>query len=121
MFDGFRWRRRLSDVFDLLLTDRGLLLAGAIRELAKLDGRRKSAETTLTSMPEEVAEREIRKLERIRKLASRNQRLLTAYLAGARRAAERLKAIAEAERDMGAYRRDGSRIKGGEVKRSWRA
>lgn len=107
MFDEFLWRRRLGDVRSLLETEKDLLLAGAISELASLDERRAAIVRRLRGAPEEVLKRNVRIVRKIRSLAERNQNLLAAYLDGAREAARKLAELEIQLRSMGAYRRDG--------------
>lgn len=110
MISDLIWRRRLGDMKSLLAADRRLLLSGAIEDLAKLDPRRLAAEEKLRDMPRDVAQRERRRLRELRRMARRNQKLLQAYLEGARAAATRLTDLNQAGGEFGAYRRDGSRI-----------
>lgn len=110
MIEAFLWRRRLAEMRSLLAADRRLLLRGAIAELARNDARRAEIEARLRGLPEDVARREEPFLAEIRALAKRNERLLSAYLDGARRAAARLAEIARSEEGFGAYRRDGSKF-----------
>lgn len=110
MFSNLTWSRRISEMRNLLALDRRLLLAGAIDELARLDGRRVVVEAKLYEMPREVAEREQLRLAELREMAKRNQRLLSAYLEGARRATKRLMEIHEAVGEIGAYLRDGTKL-----------
>ena len=83
MFSNLTWSRRIGEMRSLLALDRRLLLAGAIDELARLDGRRIAVEKKLYEMPRDVAEREQPRLVELRDMARRNQRLLSAYLEGA--------------------------------------
>lgn len=110
MISDLIWRRRLGDMKSLLDADRRYLLSGAIEELARLDPRRLSAEEKLRGMPREVAQKEKRRLRELRRMARRNQRLLQAYLDGARAAATRLTELNRSNGEFGAYRRDGSKI-----------
>lgn len=110
MFDTATWRRRLAEMRGILENDRVLLLSGQIEKLARQDRRRGVIEAKLHEMPQAVAKAEVKKIDQLRQLAARNQRLLKAYIDGARRATERLVAIEETQGRIGAYKPDGSRV-----------
>ncbi len=110
MFDTATWRRRLVEMRAILENDRILLLSGQIDKLAQQDQRRGAIEAKLHEMPAAVAKAEMNRIDQLRRLAARNQRLLKAYLDGARRAARQLVAIEETQGRLGAYKRDGSRV-----------
>lgn len=111
-FDGNPARRRLQEAVTLLKEERALLLKGDLKGLARHDKRRAQLMRDLPDLnADDLAEQEPL-VEEVRALARRNGRLLEAFLAGARAARDRLKAIAASLESMGAYRRDGSRIKG---------
>ncbi len=104
------WRARLRDVRRLLEGDRKLLLAGKIFALAAKDARRLEVEARLMSMPRSIVEAEQLVIMEIQTLAKRNNRLLKAYLDGARAAMKRLQEIEQMRGRIGAYQKDGSRI-----------
>lgn len=104
------WRKRLRDVHRMLLSDRKLLLAGKIAELTAQDAKRLEIEGRLAGLPRDAVEAEQGLLADIQRLAQRNNRLLAAYLEGARLAMQRLKEIEKMRGRIGAYQRDGSRI-----------
>lgn len=110
MGDRGNWRARLSDVRRLLEGDRKLLLAGKISALAAKDARRLEVEARLMSMPRSIVEAEQLVIVEIQTLAKRNNRLLRAYLDGARAAMRRLQEIEQMRGRIGAYQKDGSRI-----------
>ena len=104
------WRARLKDVRRLLEGDRKLLLAGKISALAAKDARRLEVEARLIGMPRSIVEAEQSVILEIQNLAKRNNRLLKAYLDGARAAMRRLQEIEKMRGRIGAYQKDGSRI-----------
>lgn len=104
------WRARLKDVRRLLEGDRKLLLAGKISALAAKDARRLEVESRLVGMPRAIVEAEQTVILEIQALAQRNNRLLKAYLEGARAAMRRLQEIERMRGRIGAYQKDGSRI-----------
>ncbi len=110
MFDTATWRRRLTEMRAILESDRSLLLSGQVEKLAQQDQRRGAIEAKLHEMPASIAKAEVNRIEQLRRLAARNQRLLKAYLEGARRAARQLSAIEDSQSRIGAYKRDGSRV-----------
>lgn len=110
MGEGHGWRARLRDVRRLLEGDRKLLLAGKISALAAKDARRLEIEARLIGMPRAVVEAEQSVIQEIQTLAKRNNRLLKAYLDGARAAMRRLQEIERMRGRIGAYQKDGSRI-----------
>ncbi len=110
MFDAGRTRRRLKEALKLLTADRELLLRGDVGGLARFNTRRARLMEELPTLAEhDLAENE-GLVHEIRTLARRNSRLLEAFLAGAKAAGERVKALVAAQEALGAYRRDGSRI-----------
>ncbi|MEM7178347.1 MAG: hypothetical protein AAF503_11640 [Pseudomonadota bacterium] len=110
MFETWKWQSRLDSVETLLKTERELLLSGDARRLEQLSRRRERAEAVLDGLPEDVLSQFQDQLVRIRRLAGRNATLLRAYLDGAQQGIQRLAEIEAAQRDLGAYGRDGSRI-----------
>ena len=78
--------------------------------LAVYLSRRSAIEEKLHEMPSTVIEAETKSIDQLRRLAARNQRLLKAYLDGARRATRRLGLIEESQGKIGAYKADGSRV-----------
>lgn len=110
MFDAGRTRRRLKEALALLTSDRELLLKGDIAGLARLNARRARLMEELPTLTDDALVENEGLVHEVRKLARRNGRLLEAFLAGAKAAGERVKAILVAQAALGAYRRDGSRI-----------
>lgn len=110
MLELNRWRRRIAEARALLETERKLLVAGALGEIAKLAPRRQSAAAALDAMPAAAAEAERSTLAALRRAAERNLRLLKAYRDGAADAAARIRALEAKAADIGAYRPDGSRL-----------
>lgn len=110
MNDLRRWRRMLKDAFQLLESDRKLLLAGRIAALIAQDPRRMEVEARLADMPRAVIDAEQVIILEIQKLAQRNNRLLKAYMDGARAAMRRLTEIERNQGRIGAYQKDGSRV-----------
>jgi hypothetical protein len=110
MIEGSGWRARLNDARRLLEGDRKLLLAGKISALAAKDARRLEIESKLVSMPRKIVEAEQAIIQEIQALAKRNNRLLKAYLDGARAAMRRLQEIERVRGQIGAYHKDGSRV-----------
>ena len=104
------WRQRLAEMRSILENDRKLLLSGQIEKLARQARNRSAIEKKLHEMPNAVIKAETKSIDQLRRLAARNQRLLKAYLEGARRATERLGVIEENQGRIGAYKPDGSRI-----------
>lgn len=99
----------------MLATERRLLKAGAIDELAALDRRRQALAAEIEAAPAPVAEAFRPLIEEIRAGAARNARLLRAYLDGARDADARLRTIERQKGAIGAYRPDGSRLAAAEA------
>lgn len=112
MLDEMKWRYRLAEARAMLAAERRLLKAGAIGEIAARDRRRRLLADQLAEMPAPVAEAHEALIAEIRTEAARNQRLLTAYIRGAGDAAARVHALDEKKGEIGAYRRDGSRLPG---------
>ncbi|MEM7508254.1 MAG: hypothetical protein AAF415_16090 [Pseudomonadota bacterium] len=110
MLENLTWAYRLRRLVSQLEQDRQSLLTGRTERLAKADRRREEAERELQKLPGDVAERHALEIQRIQRLASRNQSLLAAYLEGARDAAKRLANIDNTQRGIGAYGRNGVRI-----------
>ncbi|MGB0925847.1 MAG: hypothetical protein ACPGVA_01465 [Pikeienuella sp.] len=113
MSDLRRWRKMLKDAFRLLESDRKLLLAGQISALVAQDARRVEVEARLADMPRAVIDAEQGIILEIQKLAQRNNRLLKAYLDGARAAMRRMSEIERNQGRIGAYQKDGSRVEAG--------
>ncbi|MGB0852670.1 MAG: hypothetical protein ACPGSI_05220 [Pikeienuella sp.] len=113
MSDLRRWRKMLKDAFRLLESDRKLLLAGQISALVAQDARRVEVEARLADMPRAVIDAEQGIILEIQKLAQRNNRLLKAYLDGARAAMRRMSEIERNQGRIGAYQEDGSRVEAG--------
>lgn len=113
MSDLRRWRKMLKDAFRLLESDRKLLLAGQISALVAQDSRRVEVEARLADMPRAVIDAEQGIILEIQKLAQRNNRLLKAYLDGARAAMRRMSEIERNQGRIGAYQKDGSRVEAG--------
>lgn len=118
MIDALKWRYRLAEARSLLEAERMIILRGALSDMVKLDSRRQRVEGYLSEMPENLSDQMKSSIEDIGRQARNNQRLLKAYLEGARSAASRLTKIAEVERSVGAYRQDGSRIEAPRLKQS---
>ncbi|MFV0475105.1 MAG: hypothetical protein ACK5MQ_13000 [Pikeienuella sp.] len=110
MLDEMNWRYRLTEARAMLAAERRLLKAGEIGGIAALDRRRRALAAEIEQAPAAIAETHGALIEEIREQAARNGRMLAAYLAGARDAAARLRAIDERKTEIGAYRRDGSRL-----------
>lgn len=104
------WRKRLKDARRLLENDRKLLLAGQISALSTQDAKRLAIEARLAEMPRAIIEAEQAVIHEIQTLARKNNRLLKAYLDGARAAMRRLNEIDRMRGRIGAYQKDGSRI-----------
>lgn len=110
MLENLTWTYRLRRLANQLEQDRQALLTGRTERLSKADRRREEAERDLERLPADLAERHAGEIRRIQRLATRNQRLLAAYLEGARDAAKRLATIDSTQRGIGAYGRNGTRI-----------
>lgn len=110
MLENFGWTLRIRRVIALLEDDRRSLLEGRTDRLAQASRRREDAESDISRMPPDVAGRYETEIARIKTLATRNHRLLTAYLDGARDAAKRLSEIDRKQHDIGAYGRDGVKV-----------
>lgn len=103
-------RRRLNEALSLLREERRLLLKGDIVALARFEVRRERLAERLPHLSREKLAAHQSLVERVRVSARRNARLLEAFLDGARAAETRLNACEKAAAELGAYRRDGSRI-----------
>ena len=105
-----RWRKRLDDARQLLETDGRLLIAGRVSALAAGDRQRLEVEAGLARMPRAIVEAEQAIIREIQALAIRNNKLLKAYLDGARAAMRRLSEIEKSRGRLSAYQKDGSRV-----------
>ncbi|QIE56978.1 hypothetical protein G5B40_16950 [Pikeienuella piscinae] len=112
MLDEMKWRYRLAEIRAMMTAERRLLKAGAIDEIVARDRRRQTLADQLSEMPAAIAESHEALIEEIRVEAARNQSLLKAYIRGAGDAAARMQALIEKRGEIGAYRRDGSRLAG---------
>lgn len=110
MFETWKWRSRIEQLQLLLDEERTLLLNGDLQRLSRTEPQRKRAEDALGDMPASVADTQLDGLIKLRNTATRNRRLMDAYLSGARAAAERVKAIEGFTEELGAYTREGARI-----------
>lgn len=114
MLDGVTWRLRLGEAKTLLDREHKLLLAGAIDELARLDRKRAAVEAHILRLPADIAETHANLVNDVRRRALRNQRVLKAFIQGARQAAARIRAIDRENTKLGAYKQDGTLIEGAE-------
>ncbi|MEM7546451.1 MAG: hypothetical protein AAF367_13020 [Pseudomonadota bacterium] len=110
MIDALKWRYRLAEARSLLEAERLIILNGPISDIAKLDARRDRVEGYLSELPETLSDQMRGAIEDLSQRAHDNQRLLKAYLDGAKMAADRLVKMAEVQENLGAYRQDGSRV-----------
>lgn len=110
MLDDLKWRHRLSELRAMLESERLLLRAGAIRELARHDKRRAALLEQISAMPEKAVAAHQDAISRIRKEAARNHRLLQSYIEGARDAADRIRGMDRVRNEIGAYQKDGTRL-----------
>lgn len=113
MLNQMKWRYRLTDARAMLESEYRLIKAGAVRELAALDQRRLALIAQITDIPAAIAAAHEPRIQEIRRLAARNQRLLRAYLDGAADAAARLQGLEREKNQIGAYGPDGARMSSG--------
>lgn len=112
MMDELKWRYRLKEMRAMLEAERRFLLSGRLNDIARLDARRESVSAHFENVPSAISDDLKSALEALKKLAARNQRLLSAYLNGAQSAAQRVGELTEGGGRIGAYREDGSRFDG---------